>query len=85
VQVEWDGNYGRVGHRRDRVERNGETLQDVGGEEVAAMSGEVVVDGETALRVERLCRGRLHDTTPWTTLSRRGGPARRATSRLHCL
>jgi len=58
VQEERERRDGGAG-RRARVERDGVRLEDVGGEEVAAVSGEVVVDGETALQVERLRRCRL--------------------------
>ena len=46
----------------DAVQEDGISVvieQNVDGEEVATVSGEVVVDGETTLRVERLCPRRL--------------------------
>ena len=78
VQEERDWNDGRVG-RRCRVERDREALQYVRREEMAAVRREVVVDGETSLRVERLSRRRLHETNEyvnqWRRQRREGGEA----------
>jgi len=76
VQEERDWNDGRVGHGCDRVERDREALQYVRREEVAAVRREVVVDGETSLRVERLCRRRLHETNEYVNQWRRQGGGR---------
>jgi len=40
-----------------------EHLKNVDAEEETTMTGEVVVDGEACLRVERLMRGRLHNNS----------------------
>jgi len=63
VKVSHNGNYRtRHGRWNGRAEADRIRQCNVDGEEVTAVSGEVVVDSETALRVERLWCCRLHNS-----------------------
>jgi len=53
---------------RSSISSQCKNLQNVVGEEVTSVSGEVVVDGETTLQVERLCRCSLQKTSPYQRL-----------------
>jgi len=60
-KCEWSWRHGRDGHRRIGSARSVHVgLKNVDREEITAVIGEVVVDGETALRVERLWCCRLY-------------------------